>query len=276
MGVGDDIMAAGHAQVAHDRDPDRRVAICDDQWRPRWHAIWEGNPVIASPKEVLTGTPAQFIRNAANCRPYIQYPFTRETGWRVTPGWRARDQVGRIYLTDAERRFADAVRHEGPFVVIEPWVAPKATPNKLWPFARYARVVAECAEVLRFVQPIYERRRPLPGAIAIEATFREACALLDASEGYVGPEGGLHHAAAALGKPATVIFGGFMDPDVTGYPSHTNLTGRALPPGARGRPRPPVPVCGSYLPCAHCRGCLDRITVDQVVDAVRGMVGVPA
>ena len=276
MGVGDEIMAAGHAQVAHDGDPSRQVAICDDQWRPRWHEIWAGNPVIASPKDVLTGTPAQFIQNAANCRPYIQYPFTRETGWRFTD-WRARDHVGRVYLTDAERQFGEALRGDGPFVVIEPWVAPKATPNKIWPCVRYARVVDACGD-LRFVQPIYENRRPLPGAVAVEANIREACALLAASEGYVGPEGGLHHAAAALGKPAVVIFGGFMDPEVTGYPSQTNLTGRAQPAGPRGRPRPPVEVCGNFLPCDHCRACLDRITVDQVVAAVRAMVGteVPA
>ena len=134
-------MAAGHAEVSHAQDPARKVAICDDQWRPRWHDIWLGNPVIASPKDVLTGTPAQFIQNAASCRPYIQYPFTRERGWRLT-GWKASEHVGRIYLTDAERLFAEALSADGPFVVIEPWVEAKATPNKIWPFARYARVVA--------------------------------------------------------------------------------------------------------------------------------------
>ena len=37
-------------------------------------------------------------------------------------------------------------------------------------------------------------------------------------------EGGVSHIAAALHKPAVVLFGGFSDPEWTGYPDHINLT----------------------------------------------------
>jgi hypothetical protein len=45
-------------------------------------------------------------------------------------------------------------------------------------------------------------------------------------------EGGISHIAAALRMPAVVLFGGFSDPEWTGYPSHRNLV--------------------SYIRCRHC------------------------
>jgi hypothetical protein len=65
----------------------------------------------------------------------------------------------------------------------------------------------------------------------------------------------LHHAAAALGVPAVVIFGGFISPAVTGYAAHANIfTGDDL-------------GCGNINPCPHCRAAMERISVDQVYGA---------
>ena len=69
------------------------------------------------------------------------------------------------------------------------------------------------------------------------------------------PEGGLHHGAAALGVPAVVLFGGFIPPAVTGYADHANFTGGAT-------------ACGSLNKCLHCRDALEKITVEEVYNAV--------
>ena len=75
------------------------------------------------------------------------------------------------------------------------------------------------------------------------------------------PEGGLHHGAAALGVKAVVLFGGFIPPEVTGYPQcgHINLTGGAL-------------ACGSIHKCEHCVVAMNSITVDEVLDSAHSLL----
>jgi ADP-heptose:LPS heptosyltransferase len=82
-------------------------------------------------------------------------------------------------------------------------------------------------------------------------TFRLACAVLANCRAFVGTEGGLHHAAAALGIPSVVLFSEFIGPDITGYKTHRNL-------------RHAGPACGSRLPCQGCVDSMNAISVDEV------------
>lgn len=157
---------------------------------------------------------------------------------------------GEFFFDEAERAFA--VERAG--VLIEPnvpWHKSVAF-NKDWGIRRYQaladRLRAAGVPVFQFS---YGKLR-LAGVELVEvASFRQAAAALSGFELAIVPEGGLHHAAAAVGTPAVVIFGGFIPPSVTGYPFHVNLTG-----GAR--------ACGSWRACQHCREALDTITVEQV------------
>lgn len=262
MGLGDELLAAGHAQRVYDETTSRRVAICDLQGKARWHPLWDGNPIIAPPDRVERGEKVHRIQNASGCRPYVKYPFTRDTGWTYTD-WRARDHRGRIYLTAEERQWASRVREAiGPFVLIEPSAKRVASPNKSWPFERYAQLVHQTQDVVRFVRFMHEDPRPLPGVTHKTApTFRHAIALLSRATAYVGTEGALHHAAAVVGIPAVVIFGGSIPVDNLGYPEHVNLADDG--PGS---------PCGRWLPCDHCRRAMDRITVDRVVDSLMAVL----
>src|SRR5688572_890287 len=104
MGVGDEIVAAGQAQRLWDADPSTRVAICDLHGKARWHDIWQGNPIVATPDAVKAGEPVRTVTNGPNCRPYIVYPFTKESGWTFNRQFQCRDHVAKIYLTEAERQ----------------------------------------------------------------------------------------------------------------------------------------------------------------------------
>jgi hypothetical protein len=71
-----------------------------------------------------------------------------------------------------------------------------------------------------------DRRAGTPRSRASSSFRRATFARPPASSGaalLISPEGGLHHAAAALGVRAVVIFGGFISPATTGYELHTNL-----------------------------------------------------
>jgi ADP-heptose:LPS heptosyltransferase len=262
MGFGDEIMAAGEAERLFRMDPTRPVAICECNGTPRWSEVWEHNPAIATPAYVKQKAPVQKIINGVGCRPYIRYPFTAARGMKFTD-WRARDHVGRLYLTADELHLGQQLRAEmGPFLVIEPDVKPASTPNKKWGLDRFADVVRALPE-LRWLR-VHGPDCPEWSVVAnVQVrTFRQACGILAASEGYVGTEGGYHHAAAALNKPAVVIFGGYISPKTTGYETHQNLCDKG--PGS---------PCGKWRQCGHCLAAMAKITPERVVQAVREMLG---
>jgi hypothetical protein len=260
MGVGDEIMASGHALAEH-RRTGKRVKILDLVGRPRLDVMWHGLPWIAQPHE--TGDFATIV-NGPQCRPYIEYPFGREIGQRWTK-WRARDHMGAIALTGSEMRFAsNAVRGLGRFFVIEPGLDPKSNPNKQWGRSNWAelaeRMVGGSLKVVQMgaQPPAYL----VPGVTYVRTrSFRMAASLLARAAGAVLPEGGLHHAAAVLGVPAVVLFGGHIGPETTGYAGHVNLADRG--PGS---------PCGRWQPCRHCADVWLRLAPGEVYAALRGLV----
>jgi len=261
VGFGDEILAAGQAQRLYAHNPFRRVAICDQQSRPRWHPIWDGNPILATPADVDQGEDVQRLMNAPGCRPYIVYPFTEDTGWTFNTAFRAREHVARIYLTVDELRFGVQLQQQiGPYVLIEPY---SKHDNLRWPFESWVTLIAALPD-LTFVQHTHvESTRVVPGARDVMTrTFRDACGLLASARLYVRGESGMCHAAAALGIPQVTIWGGCMDWNVLGgYPKQIgilNYTG--------GSP------CGRWHPCDHCRRAMAEISVEQVVQSIQTML----
>ncbi len=161
---------------------------------------------------------------------------------------------GEIFLT-AEERFSATPYRKGGLVIIEPNVPEWKTvaPNKRWPPERYNMVASKLrSQGYNVIQLWYGRGHKLSDAVfAPTQTFRHALAVMSKASLYIGPEGGLHHAAAAFGVPGVVLFGGFIPPAVTGYDIHTNLTGGAE-------------ACGSFGSCPHCKAAMDAISADEV------------
>jgi ADP-heptose:LPS heptosyltransferase len=160
---------------------------------------------------------------------------------------------GEIFFTDEEKRFAQGI-HDN-FVLVEPNVLlnkPSGV-NKQWAHYQYVVDILTRAGH-RVVQFEYQgmTRRLQRARFIRTATPRLAMAALSRARLYVGPEGGMHHAAAALGVPAVVIFGGFAPPEVLGYEGHVNLTGGAI-------------ACGSRYRCQHCEAALRAIEPNMVV-----------
>jgi hypothetical protein len=249
-------MLSGAARVAQRTDP--RKCRPTFQGVAKWTkgaAVWENNPRIARPDEA--GDFQELIaRDANNLRPY----HTGKTAERWTYNLAFRPYVGELYLTDAEREFGERFRDR---VIIEPTIGPGASPNKQWPSARWLRFV-QLAQVagLKLTQLGAAPNRVLPGVEFVGTqTFRLACAVLAHARAYVGHEGGMHHAAAALGVPGVVLFGGFTPVELTGYPLHRNL-GVSLG-GA----------CGMRVICRHCEAEMAKIAPEQVLDELETILG---
>lgn len=254
MGLGDEIMAAGHAQVVYEADPTRRVAICDTQGNVRSHSVWQNNPVIAGPQYARTKEVTRIV-NAVGARPYIRYPYSHDAPCRFT-SWRARDHVGRVYLTRGDETVARQHAARRPYVLIEPSLKDSQTRNKQWGFSRYAEVVQACPDI-RFIRVTHADQRHLPGAEHIFGLqLVHMLGMVKNAAAVLVPEGGLHHAAAAFGTKAVVLFGSRVPVETLGYPDQVNLGTDDI-------------VCGMHHPCNHCKAVWDRVTVEDVVAALR-------
>jgi ADP-heptose:LPS heptosyltransferase len=139
----------------------------------------------------------------------------------------------------------------GDFIFIEPHTKTlTSADNRNWGWNNFCAVV----EKLRIpvLQPSYGLPI-LPGAVAVASnSFLYGVGILKKARTALMAEGGLMHAAAAVGVPSVVIFGGFISPQVTGYDMHTNLY-------VGGEP------CGHRFSCQHCREAMKQISVSQVV-----------
>ncbi len=242
MGWGDEIIVTGLAKRMQRHDP-RPVRVLDRKGRPRWSDIWSGNPRLSAPGQ--RGN-VQILASSPGLRDYIASESDTRWVWRewVCP-------VGEIHLTPAEQAFA------APFagrVLLEPNLKPGASPNKDWGWARWQTLADTLARggqrVAQFAPP---GARLLAGIEPIRTPgFRAACAVLAHARLAILPEGGLHHAAAALGTPSIVLFGGFISPAQTGYPHQANLFTGGTP-------------CGMRRPCRHCAQAMGRITAEAVL-----------
>lgn len=252
MGLGDELMAAGLARARRARDPQqRRVRILDRDKRPRWHPLWERNRDLVRP-----GESGDFISiiNGPGARPYIA--DKAPTRWT----WKPCDNVSaRMSFSQQERLFASA-QISGPCVVIETTIKAKASPNKQWPARQWEAFVDLARGAgLELVQLGQVDAAPWGVRYIHTPDFRSAMATLARASAYVGHEGAMHHAAAAVGVPAVVIHGGYIAPQVTGYPGQVALfkESKDWPLG-----------CGARQPCEHCRKAMAAIEPQDVLDAL--------
>lgn len=246
MGFGDCLLASGIAKKARLFKPGKKICIGDGT-QVEWNEVYENNPYLS--KEVVPG--CIWVHSHKGFRPYIENgEITAEKmvwkrDFKASPG--------ELFLTEKEVSKWDAYE---AFVYIEPNIKGWLGSNKDWGFERWQDVVNELHDV-DFVQG---PGRKLEGVTQVDTeSFRDACALLSRASLFAGTDGGLHHAAAALGKRAVVVWGGFTHPRNLGYDSHINLHSGVEP-------------CGSLKDCPHCKKAMDAVPVEKVVKAIMGQL----
>lgn len=247
-------MATGMARGAQARG--KRIAFGNGQqilWDKNSWPVFQGNPNVAPPGSERDQD-IEWVRFHKGHRIYNRHDRAKNR-WIWNRDFRP--IPGEMVFSPLEQR--NGRRFGAGFVVIEPNVEfwKTSAVNKDWGLENYQRLADQLrgdgVRVAQFRHQEGERR--LEGVEKIKTiSFRDALAILSHAELYVGPEGGLHHGAAAVGKKAVVLFGGFIPPAVTGYEGHVNLTGGAE-------------ACGSLTPCAHCQAAMKAIAVDEVRSA---------
>lgn len=245
MGWGDEIMALGRVE-RHFLKTGRQVAIVGPAGDRRRNELWEGNPA-------WNPTAEDTIIDGPGARPYIE----RWEGTRIILNTKHRPHAGRVFLTAEERKRCTL---SGRFAVISPHIKGNASPNKSWGAKLWEQAIDG------FPMPVYQLGNGgldlIIGARFYHTpTMRDAAAVIERAAIVLTNEGGSHHLAASLQRPAVVVFGGFMHPRVTGYPQHANLIADAMHVG-----------CGKYEPCEACRNSLDKITPAMVKHAAQGQL----
>jgi ADP-heptose:LPS heptosyltransferase len=256
VGIGDNLMATGMARGAAKRGV--KIAFgCGRKLRWDQHSamVFANNPNIARPGHERNGSIKWIAYHKGNRLYNTHDPANNRWIWNHD----FRPIPGEMFFSNEEAR--DGKRHGKGFVVIEPEVVTwkSSSANKDWGRAKYQQVARVLkADGHRIIQFCHEKTvAQLEGVEHISTRgFRDALAILSHAHLLISPEGGLHHGAAAVDVPAVVLFGGFIPPSVTGYENAKNLTGGAE-------------ACGSLQPCAHCRQAMNRITVEEVVEAAR-------
>ncbi len=96
--------------------------------------------------------------------------------------------------------------------------------NNHLPNQKVIKLINSLKEYL-FIQSVHEDSFLIncENVFHYKSNFRAACAMINISDLFFGPEGGFPQAAAALNKKAVVIFGGWINPLVIGYDFHNNI-----------------------------------------------------
>lgn len=265
MGLGDQVLATGLAKGARARG--KRIALGDGKqlrWDHNSEQVFRYNPNLVFPGDTLTANDIEWISYHKGSRIY-----NSQVGDRWVWNYAFHAEPGEFFFTDAELKVVQKMGLPRGFVVIEPNTnklvhRAEYLRNKQWPFERYEALVEairrEGRHVVQFVYGGNQRR--LHGAALVQTpSYRSAAAILAQASLYVGSEGGLHHAVAAVGRPAVVMFGGWVPPSVLGYRTHINLVGGA------------TEFCGLLRPCQHCAEAMDRISVEEALGAVVEQLG---
>lgn len=235
-------MASADAREASIRHGGVRCVFGDGKNR-YYSEVFDNNPRVA--KEPNFGETYAWVANYPSHRPYIEktdkHRFHFREDFKASPG--------ELYLTDHEK-------NKPSYVIIEPNVKEQFMMgrNKDWGYSNWMAVIEKLD--LPWCQLGWEVKRL--GTVRREPTkkFRSALGFLSKAKLLVTTDGALHHAAAALGIPAVVIWGGLASPKNLGYDAHTNLWHGDEP-------------CGTHSdPCDHCRKALAKVTVEEVVKAV--------
>ena len=220
--------------------PEGRRAVFGDTRRAFWTDMWDNNPKIA-------GTPGPetiWIFDYPGNRPYVAQIHDGHYTFRED----FRAPYGRIYLSDEEQEWA-AKQVRGDYILVEPYIKDseislKLGANKAWD--KWDQLLKLDYPWLQVgIKQAKTRQVKTPSA-------RQALAMVARAKLVVTTDGMLHHAAAALGVPAIVLWGGVVSPKILGYPTHINVWNGAKP-------------CGSFKNvCPHCRAAMESISLDQV------------
>lgn len=153
-----------------------------------------------------------------------------------------------LFLSEEERSNARKILKDvgSDFITIDPHTKDEYTVNKRYPFDKWQNVVDEVRknlgiEVVQIGSPTDQILKGVTDLTG-KTSFRQAAAIISHSLLHAGPEGGLMHAANAVGIKSVILITGFLHPRMTCYEENSNIW--------IGEPHGP---CGMKVECSQCK-----------------------
>jgi len=167
-----------------------------------------------------------------------------------------------LFFTEEERqRAARWTEGLGDFIALEPHAKDDYTPNKSWFFERWQAVVDHVSELITVVQVGLPGKALLKRVVDFRGigSFRDTACLLGGAKLFVGTDGGLMHAAQAVGIDSVILYGGYTPIELTAYNNNINIYHHVA-----------CAPCGLRIECPFHKKCLASIQVEEVVAAITG------
>lgn len=167
-----------------------------------------------------------------------------------------------LFFTEEERRrVARWTEGLGDFLALEPHAKDDYSPNKSWFFERWQEVVDQVSELITVVQVGLPGKALLKRVVDFRGigSFRDTACLLGGAKLFVGTDGGLMHAARAVGIDSVILYGGYTPIELTAYSNNVNIYHHT-----------DCTPCGLRIECPFHKKCLASIQVKEVVAAITG------
>lgn len=172
----------------------------------------------------------------------------------------------RLYFTDQEKKeIEEMVSSIGTdtFITIEPHSSDEYTCNRQYPFEKWQNVVDNLCEIVKVVQVGRASMRILDNVIDMtsKTTFRTCAGLIGRSKLFLSTEGGLTHAAQAVGTKSIVVITGYQHPDMVAYPQNINMWIH--------KDHGP---CGKKQKCEECWNAVSEHDEQEIINAAVGVL----
>ena len=173
---------------------------------------------------------------------------------------------GRIYFDEQELNTISALkRQHGDFMLFNVNTKDK-TKNKELPESKWLQLI-DCINKTHIKTAVmygggYVNQNINNAKLKLNTNnIRSMLCAIAASKFVVTTEGGVHHAAEALGVKCLVIFGGRIDPNILGYEDQINIIdNRTIISDKREIKYP----CGMFSECIHCHEIMNDIPVSLI------------
>tara|TARA_B100001029_G_C15052129_1_gene451548 strand:- start:1545 stop:2399 length:855 start_codon:yes stop_codon:yes gene_type:complete len=281
MGYGDDLLVTALASKIKQKYPQRQIVIGIAEKKHAYHSpIYDHNPNISDCRNLLKNKPIHIIDYHQWNRPYIDYKkstnsyYVWNKKFKPVPGEiffskkelseskKIVDDAIKFWNTKNNKNFKKIIFLETSSTKINDKQFSIKHQNKDWGYNNWMQLAKELKNNYLIIQSVHEKTKKIKGVFSpISLSFRQACAVLQQCDIYVGPEGGFGHVAAALRKKAVIYFGGWISPENIGYDFHENIY--------FDDKRSP---CGQYGKlCDHCATAREKITVDIFLNHFRNL-----
>ena len=278
MGYGDDLLITAFAAKIKKKYPERQIVIGNSKAGTAFYSrVWDHNPNIADCRNLLKDKPIHLIDYHSENRPYIDHG--KSTTSKMVWNKKFKPVPGEIYFSDDEisdaknilldakkfwiknnkKNFQKVIFLETSSIKINNFQLSIKHQNKDWGYENWIQLVSKIKNDNLIIHSTHDETKVIEGIYSPkEMNFRTACAILNLSDLYIGPEGGFGHVAAALRKKAVLYFGGWISPDVIGYDFHENIYyDNDFSP------------CGEIENlCDHCSDARKSITVDIFLEHI--------